>query len=234
MLDILAVLDAAIDELQPAASSRTSRSGTRPGSAPGTTKCLKNNAVPVVPVLPATKQRMRGTIEKTNRAGIAEKIESGSRESLLFSTGSTGSTGSFEDSCGVPRSRDGEMARGVTGSTGTGGELDLDQLDPAHPIGDLPPHRWKQFIADSRAFRASAFAEHAEALGWTYADLYGCDDKRPYARIDRMGLVWLLKGDRLIAMTADTAVIETKSGSRLTFYKKNRPVADGGATKAVG
>jgi hypothetical protein len=78
----------------------------------------------------------------------------------------------------------------------------------------VPPRRWTQFIADATAFRASGFAEQARALGWTDADLYGCDDERPFARIGRMGLVWLLNADRLLALTAGAAVIETKVGSR--------------------
>jgi hypothetical protein len=34
---------------------------------------------------------------------------------------------------------------------------------------------------------------------------------------DRMGLIWLLNGDRLLAMRGDRAIIEAKRGSRLTF-----------------
>ena len=44
----------------------------------------------------------------------------------------------------------------------------------------------------------------------------------PTARIDRMGLIWMLNGNRLVAMTADSAVIETKGGSRLTLRKRER------------
>jgi hypothetical protein len=37
---------------------------------------------------------------------------------------------------------------------------------------------------------------------------------------DRMGLIWLLNGDRLLAMRGDRAIIEAKRGSRLTFQKR--------------
>jgi hypothetical protein len=57
------------------------------------------------------------------------------------------------------------------------------------------------------------------ALGWTDAELFGCDDIRPFARIDCMGLVWLLKSGRVVAVTADAAVIETVSGPRMTFRR---------------
>ena len=126
------------------------------------------------------------------------------------------------DFCGSHRTRDGETARELTGTTGTGAAIELDQLDPERPPGDVPPRRWCQFIADVSAFRASGFAEQATALGWTDADLFGCDDKRPYARIDCMGLIWLLNGNRLLALSADTAVIEMMDGARLTFRKSGR------------
>ena len=35
------------------------------------------------------------------------------------------------------------------------------------------------------------------------------DDTRPFARIDRAGLLWLLHGDRLLVLTEDAATIET-------------------------
>ena len=49
MLDILAVLDAAIDGLAPAAASRSTRGQAGPGCAAGTAKTLKSWGVPVVP-----------------------------------------------------------------------------------------------------------------------------------------------------------------------------------------
>ena len=84
----------------------------------------------------------------------------------------------------------------------------------------MPRRRWAQFLEDARAFRASGFAVQAKALGWTDADLFGCNDIRPFARIDCMGLVWLLNGDRIVALTAEGAVIEAKGGSQLTYQRK--------------
>ena len=64
-------------------------------------------------------------------------------------------------------------------------------------------------------------SRHASvALGWSWIDLFGCDDERPFARVDKKGLVWLLNGNRLVAITADAAVIETKSGARQTFRRR--------------
>jgi hypothetical protein len=58
------------------------------------------------------------------------------------------------------------------------------------------------------------------ALGWGPHDLFGRDRDRPFARIDRAGLLWLLNGDKLVALTADTATIETRTGARQTYRRK--------------
>jgi hypothetical protein len=101
----------------------------------------------------------------------------------------------------------------------------LARLDPNKPPADVPPVRWQQFIDDACRFLDDPFCAVAVALGWGSLDLFGCNRRRPYARIDQAGLVWSLNGRRLIALTAETAVIETESGARQTFYRK--PVETG-------
>ncbi len=93
-------------------------------------------------------------------------------------------------------------------------------LDPARPPGDVPPSRWQRFVADVRLFLDSPFCAVAAALGWTAADLFGGDRDRPFARIDRAGLLWLLNGDRLVALSENTATIETRTGARQTWRRK--------------
>ena len=58
------------------------------------------------------------------------------------------------------------------------------------------------------------------ALGWGPLELFGCDRIKPFARLDRAGLLWLLDGRKLLVLTADTAVICAPSGGRLTFYRR--------------
>jgi hypothetical protein len=77
-----------------------------------------------------------------------------------------------------------------------------------------------QFIDDCRRFLDSGWAARSTTLGWDPLDLFGCDRHRPFARIDRAGLLWLLDGCALVALTADTAAIGTVSGGRLTFYRR--------------
>ena len=84
--------------------------------------------------------------------------------------------------------------------------------------------RCSRFVDDVGHFLDGGFAEQAAALGWRPLDLFGADDVRPFARIDKAGLLWLLHGDRLIALTADTAIVETSTGVRQTYRRKlNEP-----------
>jgi hypothetical protein len=96
----------------------------------------------------------------------------------------------------------------------------VSQLDAERVPGDVPPRRWRQFIYDAARFLEGGFAAQAAALNWDALDLFGCHASRPYARIDNAGLVWLLNGDRLIALTERSARIEAKSGATLTYYRK--------------
>jgi hypothetical protein len=93
------------------------------------------------------------------------------------------------------------------------------QLDPAQPPGDMPPHRWQRFVDDVGLFLDSGFAGQAAALGWGPRDLFGCDRDRPFARIDQCGLLWLLNGNRLLALTENTATVEMPTGARQTWRR---------------
>jgi hypothetical protein len=77
-----------------------------------------------------------------------------------------------------------------------------------------------QFINDCGHFIDNGWADRASELGWTPFDLFGCDRYKPFARVDRYGLLWLLEGRALRILTADTAVINTTSGFSLTFYRR--------------
>ena len=81
--------------------------------------------------------------------------------------------------------------------------------------------RWLQFVDYVGRFLDSPFCAVAAALGWGPYDLFGCDRDRPFARIDQAGLLRLLNGDRLIALTENTATIETRTGARQTYRRKS-------------
>jgi hypothetical protein len=99
------------------------------------------------------------------------------------------------------------------------------RLDPARLPSDVPAKRWLRFVDDVGAFLDSPFCAVAAALGWGPLDLFGCDRDRPFARIDQAGLLWLLNGDKLIALTQNTATIERRTGARQTYRRK--PAAPG-------
>jgi len=96
----------------------------------------------------------------------------------------------------------------------------LARLDPACPPCDIPPTRWLRFIDDCGRFLDDGWAARAGALGWGPLDLFGCNRDKPFARISQAGLLWLLEGRKLLALTRDTATITTHSGGSLTFYRR--------------
>jgi len=94
------------------------------------------------------------------------------------------------------------------------------RLDPDRAPGDVPLKRWQRFVDDLGLFLDSPFCAVAAALGWGPNDLFGCDRDRPFARIDAAGLLWLLNGDRLIALSENTATIEMKTGARQSYRRR--------------
>lgn len=93
-------------------------------------------------------------------------------------------------------------------------------IDAERPPRDVPARRWRQLIYDAGRFLDSGFASQAAALGWDAYDLFGCDGERPFARIDNMGLIWLLDGNRLVALTEQSARIDMKNGVTQSYRRK--------------
>jgi hypothetical protein len=99
------------------------------------------------------------------------------------------------------------------------------KLDPGEPPIDVPTKRWMRFIDDCRLFLDGGDAARAFALGWGALDLFGCDRERPFARIDHMGLLWLINGGALFELHRDRALFTTERGARQSF--RRRPVEVG-------
>ena len=64
--------------------------------------------------------------------------------------------------------------------------------------------RWKTMAQDARAF-LDRWGRAAHLLGWTALDLFGVHPDAPAARFDVMGLVPMLNGRRVIAITKEAA-----------------------------
>jgi hypothetical protein len=88
---------------------------------------------------------------------------------------------------------------------------------PPHP--DWPEPRWRTLREDALAF-LQGWAVQAPALGWAALDLFGVHAEAPHARLDSMGLVPLLGGRPVVALTEDSAAIGAESGGTLTFRRR--------------
>jgi hypothetical protein len=72
------------------------------------------------------------------------------------------------------------------------------------------------------------WGDQAAALGWTAQDLFGlhtppatpAPSYRRLSRYDQTGLIWLLRGRPVVALSTATAAIENASGS-ITLYRRH-------------
>jgi hypothetical protein len=104
----------------------------------------------------------------------------------------------------------------------------------------VPAERWRQAVEDGRAFLAR-WGGQAYALGWTPRDLFGLlivpEHAKPsfnrLSRYDETGLIWVLDGRKVLALTRETAAIHNPSGSITTYRRRAKPaVGPAGANEA--
>ena len=95
----------------------------------------------------------------------------------------------------------------------------VSSLRAMPPPSNYPQHAWEQLIVDAERF-LDDWAAQAAALDWTTWELFGCCRRAPWGRIQGMGLVLLLRGDEIAALTATEAVIRTRTGARQTYRRK--------------
>ena len=94
----------------------------------------------------------------------------------------------------------------------------------------VPVDRWQAAVDDGRHFLAR-WAERAEALGWTPRDLFGLMPVPGHAepsfsrlsRYDETGLIWLLQGRPVVALTEATAAIQSPTGAITIYRRHNKP-----------
>jgi hypothetical protein len=92
----------------------------------------------------------------------------------------------------------------------------------------VPEDRWHAAITDATAF-ISQWGAQAQAFRWTEHELFGLHPvpERPaanysrLARLDHMGLLWLLRGRLVVTLTATEAAYRCASGAHLTYRKQN-------------
>jgi TubC N-terminal docking domain len=111
-----------------------------------------------------------------------------------------------------------------------GQDLPADMADGVRAIvaaegaRGVPPNRWPQIQRDVRQLVERRWLHAALDLSWTTADLFGCDQRAPWHRLDRSGLVLLLGGHEIAELSADVATLRTRTGSVLRFQR--RPPAE--------
>jgi hypothetical protein len=88
---------------------------------------------------------------------------------------------------------------------------------PPPPI--YPRQAWQQLIVDAERF-LNGWAQQSAALAWQDWELFGCHCRAPWGRIQGMGLVLLLRGKELAALTATEAVIRSATGAHQTYHRK--------------
>jgi hypothetical protein len=92
-------------------------------------------------------------------------------------------------------------------------------LDARRPPTNFSSAEWRRIVRDADLF-LSIWGKQAADLGWTSLDLFGAHPKAPAARYSCMGLLLLLRGGRVVALTASTAIIEQQSSARLTYTRR--------------
>jgi hypothetical protein len=92
--------------------------------------------------------------------------------------------------------------------------------------------RWQQAIEDADCF-LQKWGAHAHALGWTVREVFRLHPVpsapaptfQRLSRYDATGLIWLLRGRPVIALTATEAAIQ--SAGAVVMYRKHRKPAFG-------
>ena len=90
-----------------------------------------------------------------------------------------------------------------------------DMMTPAK----FPAERWTRAVADATTF-LETFAPNAHQFGWQDWELFGCHRQAPWHRIQGLGLVPLLQGNTIVALTSSEAAVRTRTGATLTFRRK--------------
>jgi hypothetical protein len=127
------------------------------------------------------------------------------------------------------------MGHGTTGTTGTSNfARDEDHGDEGGSPSEwhailaelkhkncpdwLVPDRWAVLLSDAESF-LNRWGGTAYELGWSTVDLFGVHPIAPAARFDVMGLILLLQGGTVAALTEKAATIRRSSNAMLTYRR---------------
>jgi hypothetical protein len=97
----------------------------------------------------------------------------------------------------------------------------LEELKLCETPEWLSNDRWAELLVDADTF-VSTWGISAKRLGWTALDLFGVYPIAPAARFDVMGLIPMLTGGEVIALTDTAATIRRPSGAVLTYRRSEQ------------
>ncbi len=97
----------------------------------------------------------------------------------------------------------------------------LQRLDAMPPPAAFTDERWAQLIADAHGF-IDRWGRTAAQFGWSTLDLFGVHPLASITRYDAKGLIPLLGGNSVIAVSEYTATIRMPSGSTLRFNRRGK------------
>jgi hypothetical protein len=90
---------------------------------------------------------------------------------------------------------------------------------------DAYPNRWEAARRGLRRFASEGWADRAALLGWASEELYRVPDL--WSQIWLTGAALLINDHKVIAVVAESIVIETSAGSRLKFRRAGEEHARG-------
>jgi hypothetical protein len=142
---------------------------------------------------------------------------------------------------GKDRAKQSLTGGGTSGTTGTslfaGGEDQSDRggspsewhailadLERRSYPDWLGPDRWEALLSDAENF-LSRWGAAAHALGWTALDLFGVHPTVPASRFDLMGLLPLVQGGTVIALTEHGATLRRETGAAMNYRRCTAPGA---------
>jgi hypothetical protein len=92
------------------------------------------------------------------------------------------------------------------------------ELRGSNPVDGFGDARWQLLVDDTEIF-LPRWGKAAHLLGWTAIDLFGVHPAAPAVRFDVMGLLPLLGGASVVALTTDEARMLRPSKAMLTFRR---------------
>jgi hypothetical protein len=100
----------------------------------------------------------------------------------------------------------------------------IASLEYDRPPADVPLTRWREFVTDSHKFLTEDenWAERAANLGWDELALFGCFRARPLDHLGSAGLLWAIRGGKLVDLHRDWAVIERATDKSRHVHNRRR------------